>query len=301
MGYIELEEKKINKMGIFSWGSNWAMEHQDDPRIQPEEFVWKSEFDEVDEIEENKKSTKKTALANLKNGSKNEDLVTSRTDGESSKNENDSADGPSSESTQTSYFGMISNSFNSWFRVKNIVVHPVKEELLDEDEGSSVDRVPFGFEMISSEVSNEARMKTSFKDSFKNNEEMLEDPSMDSGLFSSYESVMTESNKTSERELTTSRKEEIKTKSEAESYERQSLSRSIKEDLEAKQRKLHEDEQKKRAENERQGIEAELKIKTEEEQNAKKLKLLEEQNRLKAEAEIRRLEAEKKAAVEKTR
>ena len=90
---------------------------KDDPRIQPEEFVWKSEFDEVDEIEENKKSAKKTALANLKNGTKNEDLVTSRTDGESSKNENDSADGPSSESTQTSYFGMISNSFNSWFRI----------------------------------------------------------------------------------------------------------------------------------------------------------------------------------------
>ena len=93
---------------------------KDDPRIQPEEFVWKSEFDEVEEIEAQKqKSPGNLNSGNLKNDSKNGDSQTSdqliESSNESSKTEDGSLEGQSKE--QTSYLGMISNSFNSWFRV----------------------------------------------------------------------------------------------------------------------------------------------------------------------------------------
>ena len=89
--------------------------------IQAEEFVWKSEFDEDEEVEANKqKSTGNKNIGNLKNDSKTGDLIDSKTsdllnDGENSNSENDSLQHQSKEST--SYLGMISNSFNSWFRV----------------------------------------------------------------------------------------------------------------------------------------------------------------------------------------
>ena len=58
-------------------------------------------------------------LGNLKNDPKNGDSIDSKTsdlniDVESSKNEDGSLEGQSKEST--SYLGMISNSFSSWFR-----------------------------------------------------------------------------------------------------------------------------------------------------------------------------------------
>ena len=88
--------------------------------IQAEEFVWKSEFDEVEEIDTKKqKSAGNLNLGNLKNDPKNGDSIGSKTsdlknDVETSKNEDGSLEGQSKEST--SYLGMISNSFNSWFR-----------------------------------------------------------------------------------------------------------------------------------------------------------------------------------------
>ena len=91
--------------------------------IQAEEFVWKSEIDEDEEIEANKQklagNTGKN-IGNLKNDSKNGESIASKTsdllnDGENSNSENDSLQHQSKEST--SYLGMISNSFNSWFRV----------------------------------------------------------------------------------------------------------------------------------------------------------------------------------------
>ena len=89
--------------------------------IQAEEFVWKSEFDEDEVIEANKqKSAGNKNIGNLKNDSKNGESIASKTsdllnDGENSNSENDSLQHQSKEST--SYLGMISNSFNSWFRV----------------------------------------------------------------------------------------------------------------------------------------------------------------------------------------
>ena len=86
--------------------------------IQAEEFVWKSEFDEVEEIEAQKqKSPGNLNSGNLKNDSKNGDSQTldQLIVDESSKTEDGSLEGQSKE--QTSYLGMISNSFNSWFRV----------------------------------------------------------------------------------------------------------------------------------------------------------------------------------------
>ena len=72
-------------------------------------------------IEANKqKSAGNKNIGNLKNDSKNGESIASKTsdllnDGENSNSENDSLQHQSKEST--SYLGMISNSFNSWFRV----------------------------------------------------------------------------------------------------------------------------------------------------------------------------------------
>ena len=88
--------------------------------IQAEEFVWKSEFDEAEEIDTKKqKSVGNLNLGNLKNHPKNGDSIGAETsdlknDVETSKNEDGSLEVQPKEST--SYLGMISNSFNSWFR-----------------------------------------------------------------------------------------------------------------------------------------------------------------------------------------
>ena len=72
-------------------------------------------------MEANKqKSAGNKNIGNFKNDSKNGDSIGSKTsdllnEGENSNNENDSLQHQSKEST--SYLGMISNSFNSWFRV----------------------------------------------------------------------------------------------------------------------------------------------------------------------------------------
>ena len=90
--------------------------------IQAEEFVWKSEFDEDEEIEANKqKLAGNKNIGNLKNDSKNGDSIGPKTsdllnEGEHSNNEKDQ-DSLQDQKESTSYLGMISNSFNSWFRV----------------------------------------------------------------------------------------------------------------------------------------------------------------------------------------
>ena len=91
--------------------------------IQAEEFVWKSEFDEDQEIEANKqKSAGNKNIGNLKNDSKNGESIASKTsdllnEGENSNSENDQDSLQDQSKESTSYLGMISNSFNSWFRV----------------------------------------------------------------------------------------------------------------------------------------------------------------------------------------
>ena len=90
-------------MGIFSWGSNWGMEHQDDAKANVEDFVWKSSFDEFDESETNSNDGNSKTFTNGK----------SSTDG------GQVEENKSNESTQISsdrpvgYLGMLTNFFRN--------------------------------------------------------------------------------------------------------------------------------------------------------------------------------------------